>query len=77
MKDIGYSGMDALIQEWCIGRNGERDREIMRYRLLDGLTMEEIATRYMIAHPERPISVDTVKRVIKGRIPQILKHYPG
>lgn len=77
MTDIGYSGMEALINEWVIGKNGERDREIMRYLLLDGLTRNEITTRYMLAHPDKPITIDTVNRAIRKRRKQIYAHYPG
>ena len=76
-EDLGYSGVEALIREWIIGKNAERDREILRYWLLDGLTQEEITTRYMLAHPDIPISRDTVKRIIKHRSPQLFRHFPG
>ena len=74
---LSYSEIKAIINEWVIGRNAERDREILCLWLLDGLTYEEIATRYMLAHPESPISSDTVKRTIYTRKPQIFKHFPG
>ena len=77
VSGMNYSDVAAIIQEWVIGKNAERDREIMRYWLLDGLTYEEIATRYMLAHPDAPISLDTVKRTIYRRKPQIFKHFPG
>jgi len=77
MLDIGYSGMEALIHEWVIGKNGERDREIMRYLLLDGLTRDEITDRYAKQHPDKPITIDTVNRAIRKRRPQIYEHYPG
>lgn len=75
--DIGYSEVEAIIHEWVIGKNAARDREILHYWLLDGLTQEEMTTRYMLAHPDMPISKDTVKRIIKKRAPQIFKHFPG
>lgn len=77
VQGMSYSEVAAIIQEWVIGRNAERDREIMRYWLLDGLTYEEIANRYMLAHPDCPISSDTVKRTIYKRKASIFKHFPG
>lgn len=74
---MSYTEVAGIIQEWIIGRNAERDREILRYWLLDGLTYEEISTRYMLAHPDEPISSDTVKRTIYRRKPQIFAHFPG
>lgn len=76
---VGSSRSDIIdaINEWVIGRNGERDREILIYRLIDGLTYEQIATRYQERHPNEPLSVDTIKRAIYKREPQLFKHFPG
>ena len=76
-RDIGYTRVQELIHEWVIGENAERDREIMEYWLLVGLSYDAIADRYMLAHPDMPISVDTVKRVIKKRKAKLFKHFPG
>ena len=75
----GVSRTDILnaINEWIIGRNGEREREILRYRLIDGLTYEQIAVRYQENHSDEPLSVDTIKRAIYKREPQLYKHFPG
>lgn len=76
-KDIGYSELEAIIHEWVIGDDAERDREIMKYWLLDGLTHDAIALRYMLNHPDMPISRDTVRRIIRKRENRILAHCPG
>ena len=44
-KDISRDEVERLIDQWIIGRNGERNRKIMRLRLIDGLTFEQIAER--------------------------------
>lgn len=74
---LSYSQVDEIIHEWVIGENAERDREIMRYWLLDGLSYDEITKRYMLAHPDAYICIDTVKRVIKRRKTPIFAHFPG
>ena len=74
--DLSYSALQGIISEWVIGKNAERDREVMALWLLDGLTQDEITTRYMLAHPDMPISKDTVKRIIKDRAPKIFRHFP-
>lgn len=74
---LGYSGIDALIQEWVVGKNAERDRELMRYYLLDGLSIHGCTNRYADAHPDLQVSDDTVKRAIKKRRHQIFEHFPG
>lgn len=56
------SQIKTLIDEYI---HSERDREILVYRLVHGLTYEQIASRYQSQHPDSYISVDTVKRVIR------------
>lgn len=69
--------IQALIDDWIVGDKAERDREIMAYRLIDGLTIEQIADRYQEQHPDCPLSSDTIKRAIRRREKQIFTHFPG
>lgn len=68
------SQIRSLIEEHI---HSERDREVLCYRLIDGLTFEQIATRYQDQHPDWPISTDTVKRIIHKSEPILFKHLPG
>lgn len=77
VQALGYTGMMALINEWVVGKNAERDREIMRYRLLDGLTIQGVTDRYAEMHPGTFVSEETVKRTIRERAIQIFAHFPG
>lgn len=43
MKDYTYSEIERLIGEYVVGKNGKRDREILRLHFLDGLSNREIA----------------------------------
>lgn len=43
---ISKSEIDALIDEWIIGKNAERDRAILRRRLFDGITFERLAEEF-------------------------------
>lgn len=74
---INRQMLEEIIGNWVIGDKAERDREIMKYRLIDGLTIEQITNRYQDRHPDCPISNDTVKRAIHKREKQIFKHFPG
>ena len=38
-----------IIEDWI---HSERDREVLCYRLIDGLTIDQICTRYQDKHPE-------------------------
>lgn len=70
MKDLSYSEMEHLIDEWTIGNHGERDRAIMKRRLLDGLTFEALAEEFNL-------STQHVKTIVKKRKSNIFKHIPG
>ena len=66
-EDVGRSGMDALIEEWVIGNHAERDRAILKRRLLDGVCLEPLAEEFQM-------SVTQVKRVIRRRSEQVFRH---
>lgn len=72
--DYTNSQIRALIEEYI---HSERDREVLCFRLIHGLTMEQIANRYQDNHPDIPISVDTVKRIIRKSEPILFRHIPG
>lgn len=44
--NFSKSEIDALINEWIIGKNAERDRAIIRRRLFDGITFEKLAEEF-------------------------------
>jgi len=46
MNDISKSALETTIEEWIVGRNAERDREILKRRLIDGLTQEALAEEF-------------------------------
>lgn len=53
-EDISNSQLSAMIDEWI---HSERDREIMRRRLIDGKTYEFIAE-------EKEMSVRQIKNIV-------------
>ena len=65
------SQIRGIIEEYI---HSERDREILCYRFIDGLSIEQITLRYLTAHPDYPISTDTVKRIIRKSEEQLFKH---
>lgn len=40
---------EHLIDQWILGKNGERDRNILKRRLLDGLTFERLAEEFKLS----------------------------
>lgn len=57
----------AAIDEWIIGKNGERNRQILYRRLIDGLTIEHIAEEF-------DLSPAQIKAIIKNGKAIIQKH---
>ena len=47
--DFSKSEIDALIDEWIIGRNAQRDRAIIRRRLFDGIIFEDLAEEFKLS----------------------------
>lgn len=65
------SQIRALIEEYV---HSARDRELLYLRFIDGLTYEQIASRYQQDHPDNYISVDTVKRAIRKSESELFSH---
>lgn len=57
MIEYSRSELDAHIDEWIIGSHAERNRRILKRRLLDGLTYERLAEEF-------DLSVRQVKNIV-------------
>lgn len=57
IKDMTKSELESLIDEYIIGFKAERNRQLMKRRLCDGLTFEELAE-------EADMSVMQVKNIV-------------
>ena len=58
MKDLSRTEIENLIDEWIVGsRNAQRDRMIIKSRLIDGLTYEKLAEKY-------ELSVQSIKSIV-------------
>jgi len=58
--------VERLIDKWIIGRNAERDREMLKRRLLDGICYEPLAEEFQM-------SVSQVKRIIRKGTERIFR----
>ena len=56
-RDLSRTEIEFAIDEWIIGKNAERDRKVIRRRLIDGITFERLAE-------EQELSVSQVKRIV-------------
>ena len=59
--------IEHLIDEWIIGRNAERDRKILKRRLLDGICYEPLAEEF-------DLSVRQVKNIVYRSQERLFKH---
>jgi len=68
-RDISRSEVENAIDEWIIGNNAERNRAILKRRLIDGITFEKLAEEF-------DLSVRCTKTIVyKGKV-QIFRHIP-
>lgn len=74
INDLGKTKTEEAIEEWVIGRNGERDRYIMHMHLIDGPTLNEMQKRLENCDPPYFLSIDRIKKIILKREEQIAKH---
>ena len=57
-----------LISENISGKNAERDRKILRRRLIDGITFERLGEEF-------ELSTNHVKRIIYTRETELMRHF--
>lgn len=74
MKDIerfnlSRSEWERLIDEWIIGRNSERDRAIIKRKLLDGATFLSISEEFEMSFQQ----VQTIVYKCENRLLKVVK----
>jgi len=67
---LGRTEIENAINEWCVGRNAERDRKILARRLIDGITYERLAEEF-------ELSVRYTKEIVYRREIKLFRHFPG
>lgn len=68
--DLGRNGLDSLIEEWIIGKNCSLERDILRLRLFEGMTFEQIAEKV----DRSPKQTRTIYHKAEEKL---FKHIPG
>lgn len=64
ISELSISEVEHLIDEWIFN---QRDRAILKRRLIDGITFEKLASEF-------DLSVIQVKRIVKKRQIELFKH---
>lgn len=57
MTEHSRTEIEHAIDEWVVGRNAERNRAILKRRLIDGICYEPLAEEF-------DLSVSQVKRIV-------------
>ena len=65
--NLPRSVIEHLVDEWIIGKNSERDRAILKRRLLDGVCYEPLAEEF-------DMSVRQIKNIIYRSETRLFKH---
>lgn len=68
--DLSRSQVERLIDEWIIGPHAERNRALLKRRLIDGLTYEALADEF-------DLSVRQTKTIVYRCEDKIFRHLPG
>ena len=67
-EEISNTELAKLIDEWVRGRNAERNREMLKDRLINGMIFESLAEKYNL-------SVWQTQNVIYKASEQLFKHF--
>lgn len=67
MTDYSRTEIEHAIDEWIVGRNAERNRAILKRRLIDGICYEPLAEEF-------DLSVRQIKNIIYKEQERVLKH---
>lgn len=70
--ELNRDDYENAIYQWILGRNGERDRKILRMYLFDGITYEEMQRR--LDDDGCCLSIDQLKKIIRRRKTQLFSH---
>ena len=65
--DLPRSAIEHLIDEWIVGRHAERNRAILKRRLLDGIGYEPLAEEF-------DLSARQVKNIVYRSEMRLFKH---
>ena len=67
MIDYSRTQIETAIDEWIVGKNAERDRKILKRRLVDGICFEPLAEEF-------DLSVIQIKRIVYKQEKKLLRY---
>lgn len=63
-EDLSKSKIEAAIDEWIVGRYAERNKSIVRRRLIDGICFEPLAEEFGLSVRQTKAIVYKCERII-------------
>lgn len=69
IMDISRSEIENAIDEWIIGKNAERNRQILKRRMIDGICFEPLAEEF-------DMSVRQIKNICYKEWDRVSRHIP-
>lgn len=69
MKDFDYTSTEweKLIDEWIVGLHAKRNRQIIKDKILGGMTIPQVAEKHGLSETRIKTIIRTFKRKIKGK----------
>ena len=67
LKNLPRTEVEYLIDQWVMGRNAERDREILRQKIVIGITFLQVAKMF-------DLSTQRVEQIVYARMKEITSH---
>ena len=58
---------EYLIDQWVVGRNGERDRAILKRKMIAGVTFNELTREFDLSHQR-------IEQIVYGRFDSLVPH---
>lgn len=76
IKEYSRSEIEYGIEEWVVGKNAERDKLILKLKLLKGYSYKGIADHINDDKypPEYHLEVRQIQRIIRKRCDVIFRH---
>ena len=65
--ELNREEWEKLIDDWIVGKNAERNRKILKRRLIDGLTYEALANEF-------ELSVQHTKTIVAKAEQKLFRH---
>ena len=69
-RDLSRSEVERAIDEWIIGKDAERNRAILKRRLIDGITFEKLAEEFGLSVRQTKTIVYRCYKIIFRHIPE-------